>query len=203
MRSERAAKRPTTTAAGARRRQDAAAAAGGRAAGGALCQPKAGTVSWNDLVKGPISIHNEEIDDLIILRADGVPTYNFAVVVDDWDMRSVRLPRRRAHQQHALADQHLQCAWAPLPQFGHMPIILGDDGLKLSKRRGAVSVIAYEENGYLPEAMLNYLAAWLEPRRRRVVHAASRWSQWFDGSHLAKSPRSGIREAQPWSMRTT
>ena len=124
-----------------------------------FANPVDGIVSWDDLVKGPISIRNEEIDDLIILRPDGVPTYNFAVVVDDWDMAITHVFRGDEHINNTPWQINLfRALQAPLPQYGHCPIILGDDGLKLSKRRGAVSVTAYEEAGYLPEAMLNYLA---------------------------------------------
>ena len=121
--------------------------------------PPEGDVSWNDLVKGRITINNREIDDLIIVRPDGVPTYNFCVVVDDWDMNISHVFRGDEHVNNTPWQINIfNALGAPLPLFGHVPVILGDDGQKLSKRRGAVSVTAYEENGYLPEAMLNYLA---------------------------------------------
>ena len=151
--------------------------------------PPDGDVSWNDLVKGPISISNREIDDLILVRADGVPTYNFAVVVDDWDMRITHVFRGDEHVNNTPWQINLFHALeAPLPQFGHCPIILGDDGLKLSKRRGAVSVTAYEQAGYLPEAMLNYLARLGWSHGDEEVFTAAQMVQWFDGSHLARSP---------------
>ena len=152
-----ALRRPLAARAG----QDAAAGARRRGAGDALSQPgrrrgAAGT-TWS---RARSRSATDEIDDLVIVRADGMPTYNFAVVVDDWDMRDQpRVPRRRACQQHAVADQHLPRARrAAAGCSRHVPMILGDDGQKLSKRRGAVSVTAYEDEGYLPEAMLNYLA---------------------------------------------
>jgi glutamyl-tRNA synthetase len=124
-----------------------------------FCNPPDGDVTWDDLVKGPITISNREIDDLIIVRTDGIPTYNFAVVVDDWDMQISHVFRGDEHINNTPWQINIfNALGAPLPQFGHCPIILGDDGQKLSKRRGAVSVTAYEEGGYLPEAMLNYLA---------------------------------------------
>ncbi|HSB22458.1 MAG TPA: glutamate--tRNA ligase [Burkholderiaceae bacterium] len=151
--------------------------------------PPTGTVSWDDLVKGPIAISNEEIDDLIILRNDGVPTYNFAVVVDDWDMRITHVFRGDEHINNTPWQINIfRALGAPLPRFGHCPIILGEDGLKLSKRRGAVSVMAYEEMGYLPEAMLNYLARLGWSHGDDELFGREQMVQWFDGSHMAKSP---------------
>ena len=154
-----------------------------------FANPEHGIVTWDDLVKGPISISNEEIDDLIILRPDGVPTYNFAVVVDDWDMGITHVFRGDEHINNTPWQINIfRALGAPLPQFGHCPIILGDDGLKLSKRRGAVSVTAYEEMGYLPEAMLNYLARLGWSHGDDELFTRDQMVQWFDGSHLAKSP---------------
>jgi glutamyl-tRNA synthetase len=165
------------------------AAARRREAGGALCQPADGIVTWDDLVKGPISIRNEEIDDLIILRPDGVPTYNFAVVVDDWDMAITHVFRGDEHINNTPWQINIfRALGAPLPQYGHCPIILGDDGLKLSKRRGAVSVTAYQDAGYLPEAMLNYLARLGWSHGDEELFSREQMVQWFDGSHLSKSP---------------
>jgi glutamyl-tRNA synthetase len=151
--------------------------------------PPHGEVSWNDLVKGQITIANREIDDLIILRADGVPTYNFAVVVDDWDMGITHVFRGDEHVNNTPWQINMfHALGAPLPQFGHCPIILGEDGLKLSKRRGAVSVMAYEEAGYLPEAMLNYLARLGWSHGDDEIFSREQMVQWFDGTHLARSP---------------
>jgi len=157
-----------------------------------FANPATGNVSWDDLVKGPISISNEEIDDLIILRPDGVPTYNFAVVVDDWDMQISHVFRGDEHINNTPWQINIFRAIAgagtPLPQYGHCPIILGEDGLKLSKRRGAVSVTAYQEAGYLPEAMLNYLARLGWSHGDDELFSREQMLQWFDGSHLARSP---------------
>jgi glutamyl-tRNA synthetase len=163
-----------------------------------FANPEHGVVTWDDLVKGPISISNEEIDDLIIVRpaadgdaagALGVPTYNFAVVVDDWDMRISHVFRGDEHINNTPWQINIfHALGAPLPRFGHCPIILGDDGQKLSKRRGAVSVTAYEEAGYLPEAMLNYLARLGWSHGDDELFTSAQMVQWFDGSHLAKSP---------------
>ena len=154
-----------------------------------LKNPLDGQVTWHDLVKGDISIGNREIDDLILVRPDGVPTYNFAVVVDDWDMRISHVFRGDEHVNNTPWQINIfRALGAPLPQFGHCPIILGDDGLKLSKRRGAVSVTAYEDAGYLPEAMLNYLARLGWSHGDDELFTREQMVAWFDGSHLAKSP---------------
>ncbi|MES2839256.1 MAG: glutamate--tRNA ligase [Pseudomonadota bacterium] len=154
-----------------------------------FCNPPAGDVTWSDLVKGEITINNREIDDLIILRPDGVPTYNFAVVVDDWDMNITHVFRGDEHINNTPWQINIfRALGAPLPAFGHVPVILGDDGQKLSKRRGAVSVTAYEENGYLPEAMLNYLARLGWSHGDDELFTREQMVSWFDGSHLSKSP---------------
>jgi glutamyl-tRNA synthetase len=160
--------------------------------------PQGGVVHWHDLVKGDITISNAEIDDLIIVRpaqegapdgALGVPTYNFAVVVDDWDMAITHVFRGDEHINNTPWQINIFVALdVPLPQFGHHPIILGDDGLKLSKRRGAVSVTAYEEAGFLPEAMCNYLARLGWSHGDDELFTREQMVQWFDGTHLAKSP---------------
>lgn len=154
-----------------------------------FCNPQDGDVSWDDLVKGPITISNREIDDLIIVRTDGIPTYNFAVVVDDWDMQISHVFRGDEHINNTPWQINIFSALgAPLPLFGHCPVILGDDGQKLSKRRGAVSVTAYEDGGYLPEAMLNYLARLGWSHGDEELFSSAQLVEWFDGSHLSKSP---------------
>ena len=154
-----------------------------------FCNPPDGDVGWDDIVKGPITISNREIDDLIIARADGVPTYNFAVVVDDWDMQISHVFRGDEHINNTPWQINIfNALGAPLPRFGHCPVILGDDGQKLSKRRGAVSVTAYEEGGYLPEAMLNYLARLGWSHGDEELFSREQLVTWFDGTHLNKSP---------------
>ena len=154
-----------------------------------FCNPPDGDVTWDDLVKGPITISNREIDDLIIARTDGIPTYNFAVVVDDWDMQISHVFRGDEHINNTPWQINIfNALGAPLPQFGHCPVILGDDGQKLSKRRGAVSVTAYEEGGYLPEAMLNYLARLGWSHGDEELFSPAQLVDWFDGTHLNKSP---------------
>jgi glutamyl-tRNA synthetase len=157
-----------------------------------FANPPAGHVHWDDLVKGPISIANEEIDDLIIVRPDGVPTYNFAVVVDDMDMAITHVYRGDEHINNTPWQINIFRAIAPagveLPRYGHCPVILGDDGQKLSKRKGAVSVTAYRDAGYLPEAMLNYLARLGWSHGDDELFSREQMVQWFDGTHLARSP---------------
>jgi glutamyl-tRNA synthetase len=151
--------------------------------------PLDGDVVWNDVVKGEIRINNREIDDLIIVRTDGVPTYNFAVVVDDWDMRITHVFRGDEHINNTPWQINIFAALgATQPAFGHIPVILGDDGQKLSKRRGAVSVTAYQEAGYLPEAMLNYLSRLGWSHGDDEIFSRDQLVQWFDGAHLSKSP---------------
>ena len=151
--------------------------------------PIDGDVTWDDLVKGPITINNREIDDLIIVRPDGVPTYNFCVVVDDWDMNISHVFRGDEHVNNTPWQINIfNALGAPLPLFGHVPVILGDDGHKLSKRRGAVSVTAYEDAGYLPEAMLNYLSRLGWSHGDEELFSREQLVQWFDGQHLSKSP---------------
>ena len=121
--------------------------------------PTSGKVAWEDRVKGRIEISNEELDDLIIWRSDDHPTYNFAVVVDDIDMRITDVIRGDDHVNNTPRQINLYHALgAPLPAFAHLPMIHGPDGAKLSKRHGAVSVMQYRDDGYLPWALLNYIA---------------------------------------------
>ena len=121
--------------------------------------PTNGVVAWDDLVKGRIEIANDELDDLVIARADGTPTYNFCVVVDDRDMGITHVIRGDDHVNNTPRQINiLQALGAPSPRYAHLSMILGDDGQKLSKRHGAVSVMQYDDEGYLPEAVLNYLA---------------------------------------------
>jgi glutamyl-tRNA synthetase len=120
--------------------------------------PLAGSVVVEDLVHGPVTFQNAELDDLIIARSDGSPTYNFSVVVDDMDMGITHVIRGDDHLNNTPRQINMLLALgAKLPAYAHVPMILGPDGAKLSKRHGAVSVLQYEEEGYLPDALLNYL----------------------------------------------
>ncbi len=120
--------------------------------------PLEGEVVIDDLVKGRVVIQNSELDDLIIARSDGMPTYNLTVVVDDWDMGITHVIRGDDHLNNTPRQINiLKALGAPIPQYAHIPMVLGEDGSRLSKRHGAVSVLQYKEEGYLPEALLNYL----------------------------------------------
>lgn len=120
--------------------------------------PLAGDVVFNDKVRGDISIANSELDDLIIRRSDGAPTYNFCVVIDDWEMGITHVVRGEDHINNTPRQINiLKALNAPVPAYAHVSMILGDDGQKLSKRHGAVSVMQYRDDGYLPQAVLNYL----------------------------------------------
>jgi glutamyl-tRNA synthetase len=121
--------------------------------------PEAGEVGWNDLVKGFIAFPNAELDDLVLLRADGVPTYNFGVVVDDLDMEITHVIRGDDHVNNTPRQIHIfRALGKELPRFAHVPMILGADGKKLSKRHGATAVGDYQDQGILAPAMRNFLA---------------------------------------------
>ncbi|MCW8107894.1 glutamate--tRNA ligase [Alteromonas ponticola] len=120
--------------------------------------PLEGKVVINDHIRGKIEIDNRELDDLIIQRSDGTPTYNFCVVVDDWDMGITHVVRGEDHINNTPRQINiLQALGAPIPEYAHVSMILGDDGKKLSKRHGAVGVMQYRDDGFLPQALLNYL----------------------------------------------
>ena len=151
--------------------------------------PEAGEVAWNDLVKGPISFPNQELDDLVLLRADGVPTYNFGVVVDDLDMQITHVIRGDDHVNNTPRQIHIfNAIGKPLPAFAHLPMILGADGERLSKRHGAVSVMQYMEEGFLPEALDNYLARLGWSHGDDEVFSRRQLTEWFDLAHVSRSP---------------
>ncbi|VFR32595.1 Glutamyl-tRNA synthetase [plant metagenome] len=150
--------------------------------------PLEGVTAWNDLVKGPISIDNGELDDLIIARPDGTPTYNFCVVVDDWDMRITHVLRGDDHVNNTPRQINiLRALGGELPEYGHVPMILGPDGEKLSKRHGAVNLMEYDVQGYLPEAMVNYLARLGWSHGDDELFTRAQLVEWFDTRSLSKS----------------
>ncbi|MFA5665236.1 glutamate--tRNA ligase [Castellaniella sp.] len=151
--------------------------------------PLEGVTAWDDLVKGPIRFDNAELDDLIIARPDGTPTYNFCVVVDDWDMNITHVIRGDDHVNNTPRQINiLRALGAEPPCYGHVPMILGPDGEKLSKRHGAVSVMEYERLGYLPEAMINYLARLGWSHGDDELFTRDQFVAWFDPRHLSRSP---------------
>lgn len=120
--------------------------------------PSTGAIVFDDVIRGRIEVQNSELDDLILARSDGTPTYNFTVVVDDWDMGITHVLRGDDHINNTPRQIHIfKALGAPIPQYGHMPMLLGPDGKRLSKRHGAVSVLQYREEGILPKALINYL----------------------------------------------
>jgi glutamyl-tRNA synthetase len=161
--------------------------------------PQAGEVGWNDLVKGPIEFPNAELDDLVLLRADGVPTYNFGVVVDDLDMEITHVIRGDDHVNNTPRQIHIFSALQKkLPFFAHVPMILGADGERLSKRHGAVSVMQYHDEGFLPEALLNYLARLGWSHGDDEVFDKKSFISWFGLEHVSKSPAKFDAEKLAW-----
>jgi len=164
-----------------------------------LRTPEEGSVAWNDLVKGPISFPNAELDDLVLLRADGVPTYNFGVVVDDLDMRITHVIRGDDHVNNTPRQIHIfNSLDKPLPFFAHVPMILGADGERLSKRHGAVSVMQYRDEGYLPEALVNYLARLGWSHGDEEIFDKKAFVAWFDLGHVSRSPAQFNPEKLAW-----
>ncbi|MGB2833180.1 MAG: glutamate--tRNA ligase [Methylotenera sp.] len=166
--------------------------------------PQEGVVAWDDLVKGRIEIANSELDDLIIARADGTPTYNFCVVVDDSDMGITQVIRGDDHVNNTPRQINMLLALAQidsdikLPKYAHLSMILGSDGQKLSKRHGAVSVMQYDEDGYLPEAVLNYLARLGWSHGDDEVFSMQQFCEWFDLDHITPSAAQFNTEKLNW-----
>jgi len=161
--------------------------------------PAHGSVMWKDLVKGVIEFDNGELDDLIIARADGTPTYNFCVVVDDWDMGITHVIRGDDHVNNTPRQINiLKALGATVPQYAHLSMILGDDGTKLSKRHGAVSVMQYDEDGYLPEAVINYLARLGWSHGDEEIFSAEQFCSWFDLDHITPSAAQFNTEKLNW-----
>ena len=161
--------------------------------------PTDGIVGWDDKVKGRIEFSNAELDDLIIARPDGTPTYNFCVVVDDWDMGITHVIRGDDHVNNTPRQINiLQALGAPVPTYAHVSMILGDDGQKLSKRHGAVNVMEYEANGYLPEAIVNYLARLGWSHGDDEVFSMQQFCAWFDLDHITPSAAQFNTEKLNW-----
>ena len=151
--------------------------------------PTSGSVAWDDQVKGRIEISNAELDDLVIVRADGTPTYNFGVVVDDLDMRITHVIRGDDHVNNTPRQINLiRALGGELPMYAHVPTVLGDDGHKLSKRHGAVSVMHYADAGFLPGAMVNFLARLGWGHGDDEVFTREQLVAWFDIEHINPAP---------------
>jgi glutamyl-tRNA synthetase len=161
--------------------------------------PLDGSVSWDDLVKGTVTVSNDELDDLVLVRADGVPTYNFGVVVDDIDMAMTHVIRGDDHVNNTPRQINLYRALgAEVPQFAHVPMILGADGQRLSKRHGAVSVLQYRDDGFLPEALDNYLARLGWSHGDEEIFSRDQLVEWFDLEHVSRSPARWDPEKLKW-----
>ncbi len=161
--------------------------------------PLQGVAAWDDMVKGRIVFENSELDDLIIARPDGTPTYNFCVVVDDLDMRITQVIRGDDHVNNTPRQINiLKALGATLPQYAHVPMILGSDGERLSKRHGAVSVMQYAEDGFLPEALVNYLSRLGWSHGDEEVFSIPQFVEWFDLEHISKSAAQFNPEKLRW-----
>ena len=152
--------------------------------------PLEGATHWRDLVKGDITIPNEALDDLIIARADGTPTYNFCVVVDDFDMGITHVIRGDDHVNNTPKQINiLKAVGATLPEYGHLPMILNEQGRKISKRSGdTVAITEFDAMGILPEAMLNYLARLGWAHGDDEFFTMQQFVEWFDLKDVSASP---------------
>lgn len=154
-----------------------------------FANPQTGEVVVEDQVHGRVVFQNTELDDLIIARGDGTPTYNFTVVVDDWDMKITHVIRGDDHLNNTPRQINMLLAvGATPPVYAHVPMILGSDGKRLSKRHGAVSVLQYRDEGYLPEALLNYLVRLGWSHGDQEIFSQEEMLAWFDIKQLNKSP---------------
>jgi len=161
--------------------------------------PSDGVVQFDDLVRGRISIRNDELDDLIIARSDDTPTYNFTVVVDDSDMQITHVIRGDDHINNTPRQINMFKALdTSLPVFGHVPMILGPDGQRLSKRHGAVSVLAYQEQGVLPEALCNYLIRLGWSHGDQEIFSRDEMIELFDIQNVNKAPAAFNQEKLLW-----
>lgn len=161
--------------------------------------PIGGSVVWDDAVKGRIEISNDELDDLVIARPDGTPTYNFCVVVDDLDMKITHVIRGDDHVNNTPRQINiLKALGGESPIYAHLPTVLNDQGEKMSKRNGAMSVRDYEREGYMPEAVLNYLARLGWSHGDAEVFTKEQFVEWFDLDHLGKSPAQHNPEKLLW-----
>ncbi|MGC0839047.1 glutamate--tRNA ligase [Pantoea agglomerans] len=161
--------------------------------------PQEGSVIFDDQIRGPIEFSNQELDDLIIRRTDGSPTYNFCVVVDDWDMGITHVIRGEDHINNTPRQINiLKAIGAQVPVYAHVSMILGDDGKKLSKRHGAVGVMQYRDDGYLPEALLNYLVRLGWSHGDQEIFSVAEMVELFTLDAVSKSASAFNTEKLQW-----
>ncbi|MFZ7129048.1 glutamate--tRNA ligase [Avibacterium avium] len=161
--------------------------------------PQEGSVVFDDAVRGRIEISNSELDDLIIRRTDGSPTYNFCVVIDDWDMGITHVVRGEDHINNTPRQINiLKALNAPIPTYAHVSMILGDDGQKLSKRHGAVGVMQYRDDGFLPEALLNYLVRLGWGHGDQEIFSVEEMIKLFELTQVSKSASAFNTEKLLW-----
>lgn len=161
--------------------------------------PQTGVVIFDDAVRGKVEIANDELDDLIIVRTDGTPTYNFTVVVDDADMKIDIVIRGEDHIANTPRQINiLKALGVKIPRYAHIPMILGDDGKRLSKRHGAVSVLQYRDDGYLPQALLNYLVRLGWSHGDQEIFSTAEMIAAFDLEHISKSAAAFNTEKLNW-----
>lgn len=150
--------------------------------------PKTGVVGWDDKCKGRIEFQNSELDDLVIARPDGTPTYNFCVCVDDMDMGITHVIRGDDHVNNTPRQIHIfEALGAAVPVFAHLPTVLNEQGEKMSKRNGAKAVTQYRDEGYLPDAMVNYLARLGWSHGDDEIFSRQQFLEWFNLDHLGRS----------------
>ena len=150
--------------------------------------PQSGVVAWDDKCKGRIEFQNTELDDLVIARPDGTPTYNFCVCVDDMDMNITHVIRGDDHVNNTPRQIHIfEALGTPIPVFAHLPTVLNELGEKMSKRSGAKAVTAYRDEGYLPDAMVNYLARLGWSHGDDEIFSRQQFLDWFNLDHLGRS----------------
>ncbi|TFQ11905.1 glutamate--tRNA ligase, partial [Escherichia coli] len=161
--------------------------------------PQEGSVIFDDKIRGPIEFSNQELDDLIIRRTDGSPTYNFCVVVDDWDMEITHVIRGEDHINNTPRQINiLKALGAPVPEYAHVSMINGDDGKKLSKRHGAVGVMQYRDDGYLPQALLNYLVRLGWSHGDQEIFSIEEMTELFTLEAVSKSASAFNTEKLQW-----
>jgi len=161
--------------------------------------PSVDTVSFQDQIHGLITVANSELDDLILARSDGTPTYNFTVVVDDLDMKITNVIRGTDHINNTPRQINLfKALGGNVPQYAHVPTIMGTDGKKLSKRHGALSVLQYRDNGYLSDALINYLSRLGWSHGDQEIFSREALIQYFTLSHVSRSPAAFDPEKLNW-----